>query len=77
MVVDKNGIGIISGQKVLAHYDDGTRHGIVVKPFPDNPTINSPGHWVDISIENAGPEGVPSYILEVYEILRSPQAEEK
>ena len=65
MVVDKNGIEIKSGQNVLVHQDEETRMAVVVAPFPDSPTVNAPGHWVDVNIDNAGPEGMPSYILEV------------
>jgi len=49
----------------LVHNDEGIRNAVVVEPFPDNPTVNAPGHWVDVNIDNAGPEGMPSYILEV------------
>ena len=65
MVVDKNGVEIIPGQQVLVHQEEGTRRAVVVKPFLDSPTVNAPGHWVDVNIDNAGPEGMPSYILEV------------
>ena len=65
MVVDKTGVEIIPGQQVLVHQEEGTRRAVVVKPFPDSPTVNAPGHWVDVNIDNAGPEGMPSYILEV------------
>lgn len=75
MVVDKNGIEIKSGQIVLVHNDilkwaknnnkEGIRTAVVVQPFPDSPTVNAPGHWVDIDIDKQGVEGMPSYILEV------------
>jgi len=65
MVVDKNGVEIHPGQHVLVHQDSGTRRAVVVEPFPVSPTVNAPGHWVDVNIDNAGPEGMPSYILEV------------
>lgn len=65
MVVDKNGLEIKPGQIVLVHQDEETRKAIVVKIFPDNPTVNFPGHWVDVIINDFGPEGIPSYILEV------------
>ena len=64
MVVDMNGIEIKAGQCVKVHQDEGTRRAIVVKPFPDDPTVNEPGHWVDIS-DGSGLEGMMSYILEV------------
>jgi hypothetical protein len=65
VVVDKNGIEIKPGQNVLVHNDEGTRSAVVVKPFPQNPTVNAPGHWVDVNIDSAGPQGMPSYIIEV------------
>lgn len=64
-VVDKNGVELKAGQKVLVHQLEETREAIVIEPFPDNPTVNEVGHWVDINIDNAGIEGMPSYILEV------------
>ncbi len=65
MVIDKNGVEIKPGQFVMVHQDEGIRGAVVVKPLPDNPTVNAPGHWVDVNIDNAGAEGIPSYILEV------------
>jgi hypothetical protein len=65
MVVDQKGIEITTGQKVLVHQDEGTRSAVVVAPWPDKPIVNHPGHWVDVNIDNQGPEGIPSYILEV------------
>lgn len=65
MVVDKNGVELKPGQNVLVHNDEGTREAVVVKPFANNPTVNAPGHWVDVNIDNTGPQGMPSYILEV------------
>lgn len=65
MVIDRNGVEIKTGQVVLVHQDGRTRRAVVVEPFPDNPTVNAPGHWVDININNEGIEGMPSYILEV------------
>lgn len=65
MVVDKNGVEIKIGQNVLVHNDDRIRNAVVVQPFQDWPTINAVGHWVDVNIDNRGPEGMPSYILEV------------
>ena len=65
MVVDRNGVEIKPGQNVLVHNDEGTREAIVVQLFRTHQTLNSPGHWVDVNIDNAGPEGMPSYILEV------------
>lgn len=64
-VVDRNGIEVKVGQRVLVHQDEGTREAVVVEPFLDSPTVNQPGHWVDVNIDNQGAEGIPSYILEV------------
>lgn len=65
MVVDMNGITIVPGQKVRVHQDDGIKEAIVIQLFPDNPTKNATGHWVDINIDNRGPESMMSYVLEV------------
>lgn len=65
MVVDRHGVELRAGQRVLVIQDEETRSAVVVQPFPDQPTVNKPGHWVDVNIENRGPEGMPSYILEV------------
>jgi hypothetical protein len=65
MVVDKNGVEIKPGQTVLVHQDEGVRKAVVHKPFPDSPTVNTKGHWVDVSIEGLGLEGMMSYVLEV------------
>jgi hypothetical protein len=65
MVVDKNGVEIKPGQIVLVHQLEGVRKAIVGTPFPDAPTTNESGHWVDVNINNAGLEGIPSYLLEV------------
>ena len=64
-VVDMNGAAIRAGQAVLVHQDEETRSAIVVEPLPDRPTINATGYWVDVNIGGRGPEGIPSYILEV------------
>lgn len=64
-VLDKNGVQIIAGQTVLVHQDEGIRQAVVIEPFPNNPTTLESGHWVDISIEGQGTEGMMSYILEV------------
>ncbi len=31
----------------------------------DSYTLNEPGYWVDVCIDNQGPEGMPSYMLEI------------
>ena len=64
-VIDRNGIAIEGGQTVLVHQDDVTREALVVEPFPNTPTVNAPGHWVDVNIGGRGVEGMMSYILEV------------
>jgi hypothetical protein len=47
------------------HQEEEVREAIIVQPFLDSPTINEPGHWVDVNINNQGVEGIMSYILEV------------
>ena len=69
MVVDKNGVEIKSGQTVVVYSDKGTREAVVIKPYPGAPTVNAPGHWVDVTINNEGAEGMPSYLLEVSDLL--------
>jgi len=64
MVVDQNGLEIVSGQSVIVHQDDGDSMATVVEPFEECHTVNSPGHWVDID-KGEGVEGMMSYILEV------------
>lgn len=66
MVKDMNGVEIVKGQTVIVHQDEGDRVATVIEPFPDNPTINEPGFWVDID-GGDGTEGMMSYILEVTE----------
>lgn len=66
-VVDKNGTEIQAGQIALVHQDEGTRAAVILEVYEDWPTVNAPGHWVDVSINNEGAEGIPSYILEVVE----------
>ena len=67
VVKDMNGVEIKSGQTVLVHQTDlleGIKIAIVEEVFPDNPTCNEPGFWVDIK-DDIGVEGMMSYILEV------------
>ena len=64
MVVDMNGVKIKKGQDVLVHQEDGVSHGVVVETMEDSPTVNEPGHWVDI-YRGDGLEGMMSYCLEV------------
>ena len=65
IVRDRNDVEIKAGQRVLVHQDEGTRKAIVIKPFPDNPTVNEQGYWVDINIDSLGTFGMPSNLLEV------------
>lgn len=64
MVIDKNGVRLEVGQKVLVHTEDAVKKAVVIKLFPNNPTVKAPGHWVDIDT-GEGVEGMPSYLLEV------------
>ncbi|MBK9497309.1 MAG: hypothetical protein IPO08_22875 [Xanthomonadales bacterium] len=64
MVTGLNGFELVKGQTVRVHQEEGTRVAQVVDVFPDRPTVNEPGHWVDID-SGDGAEGMPSYILEV------------
>ena len=59
-----NGVEIRKGASVIVHQKEGQRTAQVVEPFPDNPTENQPGWWVDID-SGDGVEGMMSYILEV------------
>ena len=67
MVTDMKGVEIFKGQMVIVYQEEGQRIAQVVKTFPDNPTVNEPGWWVDID-GGEGPEGMMSYILEVVEM---------
>lgn len=70
-VLDRNGVKMEPGQTVRVHQDEGIRMAKVVEVFPDDPTINEPGHWVDIQKGGDGIEGMMSYILEVVDNRRS------
>lgn len=61
---DRNGFRIYEDQSVLVHQDDGVRKG-TVHEVTDSYTVNEPGYWVDVCIDNQGPEGIPSYMLEI------------
>lgn len=63
-VKDINGVEIKKGDTVIVHQEEGDRMATVIEPFPDCPTKNEPGHWVDIN-DGSGDEGMMSYILEV------------
>ena len=64
MVTDMNGVEILKGAPVIVHQEEGQRTAQVVEPFPDRPTVNQPGWWVDVD-SGDGVEGMMSYILEV------------
>ncbi len=64
MVIDINGVQIIPGQTVLVHQEEETREALVDDVFPDQPTTNEPGFWVDIDFGD-GLQGMMSYIIEV------------
>lgn len=63
MITDKNGAEIIKGQTVLVHQEEGIREARVIELFPDRPTVNFPGWWVDIDFGD-GVQEMMSYILE-------------
>lgn len=66
MVVDQNGVEIKSGARVIVHQDEGDSFATVHDVFPDAPTVNERGHWVDIEKDaHEGLEVMMSYILEV------------
>ena len=64
MVIDKNGTEIIKGQTVTVYQEEEVRKAKVIEPFPNCPTVNEPGWWVDIDFGD-GVQGMMSYILEV------------
>ena len=63
-VTDMNGVEIEAGDRVRVHQDEGVREATVLRVFPDRPTENQRGHWVDID-GGDGAEGMMSYVLEV------------
>jgi len=64
MILDINKKEINVGSEVIVHQEEGDRKSIVVELFPENPTVNKEGFWVDID-SGDGREGMMSYILEV------------
>jgi hypothetical protein len=64
LVVDRKGVVIQAGQRVRVFQVHEITEGIVIDPFPDNPTKDKEGHWVDID-RGHGYEGMMSYLLEV------------
>jgi hypothetical protein len=67
IVYDKEGMEIKAGQKVLVHQDNGQliREAIVVETYPNKPTLNQSGHWINLKIEKQDAEEMPSYLLKV------------
>lgn len=67
IVTDINGTLITAGCRVRVHQDDQIRDATVVEVFPGSPTVNSDGHWVDVSFDedNGLVDGIMSYICEV------------
>lgn len=63
-VKDMNGVEIKPSCLVFVHQEEETRKGVVIEVFPDRPTGNGAGFWVDINC-GEGVEGMMSYILEV------------
>ena len=65
-VLDMNGVVIQVGCKALVHQDEGISTCTVYDVFPDYPTVNQEGYWVDIEKdEGEGLELMMSYVLEV------------
>lgn len=64
-VIDRRGRPIEAGQTILAIRSNEVLVGVVIEAFADRPTHLFPGHWVDVSLEGRGAEGIPSYVLEV------------
>jgi len=51
-VKDRNGRSIAKRQMVRVHFEDQEpREYEVVEVFPDNPTSNQPGYWIDVATE--------------------------
>lgn len=69
VVLDMNNNPVLVGCDVLVHQDEETTIAKVIELFPDNPTKNKPGHWVDID-KGDGYEGMMSYIIEAYPEIR-------
>jgi hypothetical protein len=71
-VVDRNKRPLQEGQQVRVHNDEGyDAHTAKVVRIenPPTPTGNHNGFWVDIDCGD-GPQGMPSYCLEVLPITR-------
>lgn len=73
IIADRNGLEIKVGQTVLIHTKlDDPQEAVVDRLFPDSPTVNEPGYWVDVRIGNRGSQGMPSYLLEVVKYIPCP-----
>lgn len=66
MVVDMKGNEILPGQTVIVYQTEQMKEAKVVDIFPDTPTINQNGFWIDIDF-GEGPEGIMSYLVKVKE----------
>lgn len=64
---DMNGDEIKVNDTVMVHFDSGIETGTVTY-ITDHKTVNQPGIWVDVSINNQGGSGIPSYIIEVFKM---------
>lgn len=64
VVNDMNGKPIDKGASVIVHQIEEVRRAKVVDVFPDRPTNNDVGYWIDIDF-GGGSEGMMSYIVEV------------
>ena len=59
-VYDGHGNELSAGDRVKVKQDEGISFATVIAPFPENPTSNEPGHWVDIEKDgNGGVRGCP------------------
>lgn len=66
VALDINNYVIKSGQIAIAHFNNGSSRTVFVEGVDlDNPTVNTPGCWVDTIDEDGITEGLMSYILEV------------
>ena len=61
---DRNRNKLNKGDKVEVHQEEGISMAVVIEPYPDNPTVNEFGCWVDIAKDGELTEGMPSYLLE-------------
>jgi hypothetical protein len=66
-VFDINQTPINVGDTVFVHFTTDSEIGIVVE-ITDSQTVNHPGYYVDVNINNQGPTGIPSYMIEVFKL---------